>query len=54
MALISLADKINFVRQTRSDNYRESMRLEGVDIKNTKNRTVSKENVIAKYKALVS
>jgi hypothetical protein len=54
MALISLTDKINFVRQTRSDNYRESMRLEGVDIKSTQSRTMSKESIIAKYKALAS
>lgn len=54
MALKSLADKIDFVRKTRSANYRESMRLEGIDIKNIKNQTTSKESIIAKYKALPS
>lgn len=52
MALTSLAEKIDFVKQTRSANYRESMRLEGVKVAH--NKTMSKESVIAKYKALVS
>jgi hypothetical protein len=54
MALISLEDKIDFVRQTRTDNYRESMRLEGIDVKKTNDEIITKESVIAKYKALVS
>ena len=54
MALTSLTEKIDFVRQTRSANYRESMRLEGVDVKNTNSKVMTKESVIAKYKALAS
>jgi len=54
MALMSLSEKIDFVRQTRSANYRESMRLEGVDVKSTDDKTITKESVIAKYKALAS
>ena len=54
MALTSLTEKIIYVRQTRSANYRESMRLEGVDVKSTNDETTTKESVIAKYKALVS
>ena len=54
MALTSLAEKIDYVKQTRSANYRESLRLEGVNIKNTNNKSASKESVIAKYKALAS
>lgn len=54
MALTSLAEKINFVRQTRSANYRESMRLEGVDVKSAVGKNTTKESVIAKYKALAS
>jgi hypothetical protein len=53
MALTSLAEKIDFVRQTRSANYRESLRLEGVEVKSANNKT-TKESVIAKYKALAS
>tara|TARA_R110001592_G_C12962916_1_gene732487 strand:- start:694 stop:858 length:165 start_codon:yes stop_codon:yes gene_type:complete len=54
MALTSLVEKIDFVRQTRSANYRESMRLEGVDVKSTNSKAMTKESVIAKYKALAS
>jgi hypothetical protein len=54
MVLKILADKIDFVRKTRSANYRESMRLEGINIKNIKNKATSKESIIAKYKALAS
>lgn len=54
MALTSLAEKIDFVRQTRSANYRESLRLEGVEVKSANNKTMTKESVIAKYKALAS
>ncbi|NQY89729.1 MAG: DUF2559 domain-containing protein [Colwellia sp.] len=52
MALTSLAEKIAFVRKTRSANYRESLRLEGVLLGKSNNAT--KTSVIAKYKALAS
>jgi hypothetical protein len=54
MALTSLTEKIDFVRQTRSANYRDSMRLEGVEIKSTGHKLMTKESIIAKYKALAS
>jgi len=54
MPLTSLAEKIDFVRKTRSDNYRESLRLEGVQVKKYNRKPPTKESVIAKYKALAS
>lgn len=54
MALTSLAEKIAFVRKTRSANYRESLRLEGVLREKSNNATSTKTSVIAKYKALAS
>ena len=53
MPLTTLSEKIDFVRRTRSDNYRESMRLEGIDLQ-SKKKAMSKESIIEKYKALAS
>lgn len=52
MTLASLAEKIDYVRETRSDNYRESMRLEGYIINPTISKSQTKKDIIAKYKAL--
>lgn len=54
MPLTSLAEKIDFVKRTRSANYRESLRLEGLSINKNNKRIMSKEDVIAKYKVLAS
>ena len=55
MALSSLSEKVAYIKQSRTENYRQSLRLEGInDAEFLKVATLSKKDVIAKYKALAS
>jgi hypothetical protein len=55
LALSTLSEKVNYIKEHRAENYRHSLRLEGVEqTKTSKPIKLSKEEVIAKYKALAS
>ncbi|MGB1262491.1 MAG: YhfG family protein [Cognaticolwellia sp.] len=55
MALSSLAEKVEYVKQSRAENYRHSLRLEGVNKSLlSQSASLSKKDLIAKYKELTS
>ena len=53
MALSTLSEKIEYFKQNRAENYRQSLRLEGIKAEKPLPTTaMTKEELIAKYKAL--
>ena len=55
LALSTLSDKIEYIKQNRAENYRQSLRLEGVNVeKPLQTLPLSKQELIAKYKALAN
>lgn len=55
MALLTFSEKVEYIKQHRKENYLHSLRLEGVTpTENSKPMALSKEETIAKYKALAS
>ena len=52
MKFSSLTEKIEYVRRTRAQNYRASLKLEGIIVGKINKDSLTKEQLIEKYKLL--